>query len=185
MANVPGLIITLRLTWVDVGRKRQEGIINAINLNSLVPSIPHSLHAVPTFLSFPLCRTHCIPVHLRQRWISRQCPHSCQNSLVAVNFQLGRKLIGACLHLFHIPCGRMSDFPREQALCPAAYIRLLRYNFCTTHRVSPCTICRSKMQNNILSIFRCAEPVRDLLLKKNHYNSLKAGNASEEERCTL
>lgn len=168
MANVPGLIITLRLTWVDVGRKRQEGNINAINPNSPIPSIPHSLHAVPTFLSFPQCRTHCILAHLTQRWISRQSPHSCQNTLVAINFQLGRKLIGPCLHLLRIPWGRTSDFPWEQALCPASHIRLLRYNLHTTQSVTLYKLqhYNAESQREIWSIFRCAEPVRGLLLKK-------------------
>lgn len=157
MANIPGLIITLKPTWIDVRRKRHKGSMNAVNLNSPIPSIPHSLHVVPTFLSFSLCRTHCIPAHLRQRCISRQSLHSCQNSLVAVNFQLGRKLIGACLHLFHIPCVRMSDFPWEQALCPASHIRLLRYNLYTIHIVLPYTNCSSTMQNHSVKFWASSD----------------------------
>ena len=110
MANVPGLIITLRPTWVDVRRKRQEGNVHATNINSPIPSIPsllclHSWHS-------PICRTHFIPAHLRERYIASQFPYSCQNSLMALNFQLARKLIRAnlsYLHLFYIPHSRLSE----------------------------------------------------------------------------
>lgn len=88
MAHVPGLIITLRLTWVDVGRKRQEGNINAINPNSPIASIPHSLHAVPTFLSFPLVPHPLYPCTSQTEVNIQAVPpqlseHSCGNKFSA------------------------------------------------------------------------------------------------------
>lgn len=110
MPYVSGLITTLRPTWVYVRRKRQEGNVHATNTNSPIPSIPsllclHSWHS-------PICRTRFIPAHLRQRYIASQLPYSCQNSLMALNFQLPRKLIRAILsylHLFYIPHSRLSE----------------------------------------------------------------------------
>lgn len=110
MANVTGLIITLRPTWVDMRRKRPEGDVHATNTNSPIPSIPsllclHSWHS-------PICRTHFIPAHLRQRYIADQFPYSCQNSARALTFQLARKLISAIssyLHLLYILHSRLSE----------------------------------------------------------------------------
>lgn len=170
--------------------KRQEGNVHATTINSPIRSIPsllclHSGHS-------PICRTHFIPAHLRQRYIAGQFPYSCQNSLTVLNFQLARKLIRAMLsylHQFYIPqADCLNCFLWEEASSLGSYIRLLIYSYDNTCSVTLCELQQynAESQCEILSIFRCAEPVKVLLLKKkNHSNSLKSGNASEEERCIL
>lgn len=112
---------------------------------------------------------------------------------MALNFQLARKLIRAMLSYLHQFCIPQADclncFLWEEASSLGSYIRLLIYSYDNTCSVTLCELQQynAEPQCEILSIFRCAEPVKVLLFKKkkNHSNSLKSGNASEEERCIL
>lgn len=165
MADVPGLIVTLRLTWVDVGRKRQEGDIKAINPSSPIPSIPHSLHAVHS------CRSPCAPppvsLHIQgQRCLSRQPPQLSEHS-VAVNSQLGGKLIVACLYstfpvaeclIFH--GSKLCVLPHPSGCLDTAYPQ---HTEC--HPVQTAAG-QGRITSENLNIFRCAEPGRGLLKNK-------------------
>ena len=191
MANVPGLIITLRSTCVDVRRKRQEGNVPATNINSPIPSIPsllclHSWHS-------PICRTHFIPAHLRQSYIASRFPYSCQNSLMALNFQLEENWSGlsSYLHLFYISHSRLS----ELFFMGGSFVLVHTSGCLNTTRITHIVLCyvncSNIMQNHYVNFWTLSDVLSQsgFCFKKKKKGSLQffeiRENASEEERCIL
>lgn len=147
------------------------------NINSPIPSVAsllclHSWHS-------PICCTHFIPAHLRQRYTASQLPAAVRTVLWHYIFSLQENWARLSWVIY-------SAFPivdcRNYFLWEEAFrlgcLRTTR----VTHTMLCCVNCTNTIQNHTVK-FQASSDVwsqSKFSLKKNDYNSFKSGNASEE-----
>lgn len=152
------LLITWRPTCGLMLRRKSK------NINSPVPTLPPCCACIP---GIPVCCTHFIPAHPRQRYTASQLPTAVRTVLWHYIFSLQENWAGlswVTYSAFPIADCR-NCFLWEEAFRLGSYIRRFMYNLgnachvmlCELHQYNPESHCE------ILSIFRCVEPVKVLL----------------------